>query len=538
MIFPGLFLFAVNSVYDIISDMKIRDTLLLILLIVFLSSVSVITHLSNNTLDNDASGEMVLSHCLFENKSPVCDDWTYGTEFRINNQIVFSLLFFLFNDWITVRIVGTLIIELMLLFSFVFMMHSVRVKTESILFGAILLLLPYCVAYGRIVLYFSFYAPYITFMFIICGCYFKYLDENKKWWVLTFLFTFISCTNGIRQFFTTVAPLLVLHFLLCLKRRDWKYIYKIFPVFFGGISGLLFFYLFILKIVHLEQGAGINIKYKGISELFIVIFSIMRQFGYRSGIPKFTFLWFMSLAGIFVMIYAVYHSITKVLTAKTDSLAIIYGMLPVTLLLNAVTFVLFDLPYNQRYDYARYLTPASVWCIPLFTLISCRIKNKKSSYSFSLIMIIFIGNSIINYCFLHNPNYFSQEYDGLPFRDTSDIGIYRESLNYLRNNKFELGYVFSDANVLTEKLNGVPVIPLEEKNHQIVYLDLLTRKKYREIDTQNVFLFAKYTEAASFLSYPISDFAELVNTEQNEAFIYRITSPEVFREYLSRYYQK
>ena len=104
--------------------MKKRTLLISVLFLNLFLSLLVIIHLANSQLDNDTSGEMVLSHCLYEKKSLVCDDWTYGTEFRINNQIIFAGLFFIFTDWTIVRIIGTLIIELILLFSFCFMINS------------------------------------------------------------------------------------------------------------------------------------------------------------------------------------------------------------------------------------------------------------------------------------------------------------------------------------------------------------------------------------------------------------------------------
>ena len=91
---------------------------------------------------------------------------------------------------------------------------------------------------------------------------------------------------------------------------------------------------------------------------------------------------------------------------------------------------------------------------------------------------------------------------------------------------------------MTEKLNGLPVIPLEENDGQIIYLDLLTRKSFRNLENENVFLIAKYNEANTFLSYPISKNAELVHNEQNEMFIFKLSDPDEFKSYLDNLYQK
>ena len=87
---------------------------------------SVITtwHISNNLLDDDASAELVLAKCLYDEKSLISKDFVYSTEFSINNQIIYAFLFSIFSDWTLVRFWGTLIIQLIALVSLVFLLRS------------------------------------------------------------------------------------------------------------------------------------------------------------------------------------------------------------------------------------------------------------------------------------------------------------------------------------------------------------------------------------------------------------------------------
>lgn len=510
-----------------------RIFLIAAFLMSFFASISVISHLSNRALDNDSSGELLLSKCLYDEKSLICPDWSYSTEFRINNQIIFALLFSIFENFIDVRITGIIIIEIILIGSFVFLLKSLDLCTESILFGMSIIILPYCVAYGRIVLYYGFYAPYLTFMFIIIGCFFQLRSaKNKKIWViLLFLFSFLGCINGIRQFFIVTIPLCFLQILMVIKKRTIKEFVYIIPCIFGSMAGLIVFYFVISKMIHMRQGASIKFVYKGISEFFIIVFSIMRQFGYRSNVQSNHFLWIMSLCGIFVMVYALFYAIKNLFTI-IDNKYYVYGMLVFSLILNAFTFLFFDLPYNLSYDYARYLTPASVWCIPIFCLLYDEEKNIIPRIIFCAAMVIFIGNSLINICFLHNPDLFTQDFDGLPFRETADIGRYSDALAFIREEKYELGYSFNDANVLAEKLNGLPVIWIEEKDGNIAYLDWLSRSSLKEINAEKVFLCAYYDKASSFRAYEVSDYAEPVFNDRNRLFIYEINDPSAFKQYL------
>ena len=514
-----------------------RITLIISFLIILVLDVIVTVHVSRNLLDNDTSGEMLLSKCLYDEKSLICSDWDYATEIRLTNQLVFAPLFGVFSDWTTIRIAGTLIIQALLLASFVFLMKGVSLHTESILFGSSLLLLPYCVAYGRITLYHSYYALYIAQAFFITGLFLRIRNNQKGaqgLQILLFLLCFIGCLQGLRIAYVSVIPLCILAFRFFLRReKENRQIFRL--AFFCGLAGafgLLLYALVISKLFRLGTQYNFRLSFKGKSEIFVVLFSILRQFGYRSGIGKGSFLGLMSFAGIGTAVYAVFLSGKAFLCEKDSRRYFLKAMLFVQLVMNFIIFLFFDLPYNTRFDYARYLVPASVWIIPLFCAVYEEQKNRINVICFYTFSAVFMINGLINLCFFHNPKHFSQEYDGLTFMDTKSISRYEPSVRFIRSEGFELGYAFSDSNSLSEYMDGFPIIGLSVEDGKVTYFNWLQRASCRDLRAEKVFLIAGINEAKTFRGSTSRDLSELVYNQDDRFLIFRINDPEAFKDFL------
>ena len=512
-----------------------RISLIITFLIVLILDIIVTIHVSENLLDNDTSGEMVLSKCLYDEKSLICDDWNYATEVRVANQMIFAPLFGIFSDWTVVRITGTFIIQAILLFSLIFLLKAGSLQTDSILFGSTLILLPYCVAYGRITLYHCYYALYISLMFLIIGCLFYGLDRSHRtvFILLMVLLCVLGCLNGIRIAFIAVLPLCVLGFR-CLLQKKKRFFYLSILCGTAAISGLALYKLIISSLFHLMTETSLRMSFKGISEIYVVIFSILRQFGYRSGIERKSLLGIMSAAGIGVCFYAVFLSGKAFFTEKNEKKLTLKSMLFIQLILTAGSFLIFDLPFNTRYDYSRYLVPASVWIIPLFCM---RFEENKIPYQkicFYAVLFIFAGNGLINLCFFRNPDHFTQDYDGITFTSTKSITRYDSAVRFIEENDYGMGYAFKDVNSLSEYMDGLPVVGIIYTDGKLGYFEWLSRKSFRNIQTENVFLIADYNDARTFRGITSREDSELVYSEKNKLFIYRIKDPDRFRSYLSQ----
>ena len=113
---------------------------------------------SKNLLDSDASSELILANHLYQSKKFISEDWIYSTELRVlNTQLIYAPLFGLFSDWHLVRFWGIIILQVILSASFWFLSASCRIPKNKRCYGLVLLLLPTSIAYGRTVLYQTYY---------------------------------------------------------------------------------------------------------------------------------------------------------------------------------------------------------------------------------------------------------------------------------------------------------------------------------------------------------------------------------------------
>lgn len=508
------------------------------LIIMVILDVIVTVHVSENLLDDDTSGDMMLSKCMYDERSLICSDWDYAIEIRIPNQAVFAPFFGIFSDWTSVRIAGTLIIQLIFMLSAAFMLRSAGLRTESILFGCILFLLPYCVSYGRIVLYHTYYAFYISHTFLIIGAFFRASEKPDNGFLaaVTAALCLTGCLYGIRVAFISIAPLCIIAFRILLrKKKEAEKLFRL-ALFCGlsGIAGLLLNSFVLTKFFRLNTTLDYNLAFKGLSEARTIFFAILRQFSVRSGIEKGGFLYVMSMAGILTACYTVFMSGKAFFTEKDDKKVILKGMLFVLLVLNTVVYLFYRLPYNYIYDYSRYLVPASVWIIPLLCAVFDEDRTGFRKVSFAAAMLIFSCNGLMNLAFFQNPDHFTQEYDGLFMQNTKSVTRYEGAARFIRENGYELGYAFGDSNVLTEYMNGFPVARIKNLRVRFIYEHWLTHRNYREIKAGKAFLLTDTAHWNVFQSLPASEGCELVYKEGNRILLIDLADPEAFKESLGK----
>ena len=180
---------------------------------------------SSTLLDSDASSELILGEKLAREGGILSSTWFYSTELRVlYNQIVYSLLFRLFSDWSLVRFLGAVIMQLLMLGAFYFLSRQAKIPFERFCVGGAAMLLPFSVAYGRIVLYHNYYIPHIIVVLTTVGLYLSLAKENRserKWAfplkaALLCLLAFGGGLGGVRQLMICTGPLLVSVFLSAL----------------------------------------------------------------------------------------------------------------------------------------------------------------------------------------------------------------------------------------------------------------------------------------------------------------------------------
>ena len=126
-------------------------------------------------LDSDMSSELVLSHLLRQEHKIVTQDWFYSTELRVFNiHWAFTPLFFLFDNWLKVRQIGTFIVLALMVLSCLYFCWQAGIRQLFPLIAAVMMT-PVSDAYFRILLLTISYPPYITATFFTMGLLFRYM---------------------------------------------------------------------------------------------------------------------------------------------------------------------------------------------------------------------------------------------------------------------------------------------------------------------------------------------------------------------------
>ncbi len=165
-------------------------------------------------LDSDMSSDLVLSHLLRQEHTLLSTNWYYSTELRVfHNHLVFAPLFFLSDNWLQVRTIGTAIILLGMLAA---CWYFCRQAGIGHLFPAIgtLLMMPMSEVYFRITLLTVSYPPHLFASFLSLGLLLHYIRTDKRrtrviLLTVQILFSFVIGMNGLRQVLTFYLPLLL-----------------------------------------------------------------------------------------------------------------------------------------------------------------------------------------------------------------------------------------------------------------------------------------------------------------------------------------
>lgn len=522
-----------NKDYDLCMFVSRQNRVLFILfLIVYAISALITYHVSRNLLDEDASAELLLAKCIYDERSLLPSDWYFGNEYRVNFQLILAPLFAFFSDWGIVRFVGVMIMQILLVCSFIFMLWQAKMQPSAILTGCILILLPWCVAYGRIVLYHCYYTPCLIFSFLILGLFFRvYCTNSKPTAVILFFICLLSCLNGIRQFYAFFIPFCAVGLWRFLRNNDRKMFFLSLVCMIFGFFGLIINKTVIMERIHVGNVNETKYAFNGLSSIFLTVFAILRQFSYRSNVVRTSFLGFMSLAGIATAVFSVFSSAKGLLFEKNWNKQILKGFLFVQLLWNMLVFLFYVPPHFSRYDYSRYLLTASIWVIPLFC---CLFEEKRTLLRrvvYWAVLGIFVGNSLLNFAFFGDPEKFSQDYDGLSYTSTSVVKKYANPIHFIQSQEYDLGYAVCDANVLTEKLNGLPIVWLNKTSDGLVYLNLLTRRSFRNVVSDKAFFIGTYDDAASFRAEIAKEEAIQVYSD-GEIFIYTLMDQSKFKHHI------
>ena len=519
----------------------------LLLLVLFLT-VRTNRYVAYHIIDDDAASELMLASLMKQEKSLFPEDWFYSTELILHNQLIYGFLFLFFDGWANVRFFGTCVIQILYLLSFLYMMSQSGLSRKAVLIGSILILLPYCVSYGRSILFHCYYVPRLAPGFLLTGLFFSFFKGKKPGtlsclirMILIILIAFINSMLFVRQVFITMLPLMGCLFFFLLSRAEkdkteyqrWMLIPVIMTA--AGIGGMLCNSRIMIPSLGLYQQTDQKLNVLPFSQWSAILEALLLQFGFRTDVKIFSAAGILSLGGLFcavIMIIAASLDLFRKDIADFREYSL-RTMLPVGLLINLFIFIFGEVPFRLRADYSRYLVPASVWIIPAVCSRVCmpqRLPHIKRVLFF-LCLSFFVLNGLYNERSFRHADDFRQPYDGLSYDNPHLADDLRTAVEYIRQHDYDLGYAFAgEANTLVELLNGFPVVSLRRSPDAVFeYANWLSLKSYKTLPAERTFFLMRSDDELIYKEMLDETGGEMVYFDDNGYVIYDISDLPYFR---------
>ncbi|MDD3214814.1 MAG: hypothetical protein PHY64_14175 [Eubacteriales bacterium] len=437
--------------------MKRKTLLRLILLIVLalqLAAVAVSLYQSpERYLDSDDAAEMVLAREMAREGALISDNWYYSTEIRIlGPQTVWALLFLFTDQWALIRVIGTMIMLVLLLWAYGYFARSMKLGIAGECLAPALLA-PISIPYFKYAVSVPYYAFPLIMVFWMFGLYASLttqkmtLRRKSLLYTLAILFSFLYGLVGVRSMMTLYAPMAVTVFAgLIIKERDWKAIalpkYRI-PLMMtaAALVGFICCNGFLLNHYHVSGVASVQVRNASAQDITTILWGIPAFFGYTEGTPVFSlaavasaFAIGLSAAYIACLVYVLKH-----LKKFTEAERAVLFFSVAALLVNGICFICLNM-YTSRY-----YIPVLILYLPTFAiLLRNRAQTEENRLARSalagLLALALLTTAITGY-----RNYFA----------TNQSGSIAKASKYLAENDYDYGYAtIWNSNIVTELTNG------------------------------------------------------------------------------------
>ncbi len=471
-------------------------------------------------IDSDASSELVLAEHLSKTCQILSTDWFYSTELRvINTQLIYTPLFWIFDDWHMVRFFGALILQGILILSFYFYTHLLDIEKNTFYICSALYLLPVSVCYGRIALYNCYYIPHIVLSLIIVGLIFAKKNSrnpsSKCARLLSLLIvSFLGGLGGIRQLMMTHIPailaVLIYYFIddyinksddHVFERKRCAFIVRAVCSTFFSCIGFVINKLYFAQNYSFKDYSTNTIKISNES-LDQVLYGYFHHFGFRDEIKLLSVTGVLSALGVVLGIYCFIVSFYRIIRYEKE--ANVQNTLPFVFFIAYTVVMLFIFfIVGDGYSFVLYFTPIVIWMIPIFVLEMRNVPkhlsllNLKKILPYIMVVIIFI-NGFVNSAFLISGKIFEQKYEGLGYKTYNARSYITPAVSFLQENGYDLGYAgFWNSNISTEISNGkIKMINLNMNFNDgtLYYYDWLTLKSNRSLVNKKKFILLSVDE--------------------------------------------
>ncbi|MDR2659523.1 MAG: hypothetical protein LBC27_05990 [Spirochaetaceae bacterium] len=416
-------------------------------------------------INSDMSSEMVLGNLLAKENKLVTSSWEYSTELRLVYQQLFYMpLFKIFEDWRVVRTITTLLNNLVLLFSYFFMMKQFDVSKKTILFTSLFLILPVSNLYWGTVLFGGFYVFFIAMFFCFLGLLAILLNptagRKTAIFVLFMISSFLFGAGGVRALMDIHIPVFIT--VLC-------------AYFFGKNAVIKPLILSVAALATCVLGYAVNCLlhkfYLFHSHNGVSLLDLSDIFFQRLGSTIYTFILFLgytpdarfiSLQGILgflsvIIAFLIFYELAKIIKKRgSDNISVINVSFAVFFIVSSIYHVvIFQILKGDNW----HLIPLYILYIPalamIFEFVKKNMSEKKAKLFIYAILFTILGSGLINLYIL-------------PIYDLNNNR--KDSISYIEKNNLHFGLAsFWNANVLTELTNGqVEMLALSPKNiHRI-----------------------------------------------------------------------
>ncbi|MGN0345960.1 MAG: hypothetical protein ACI4DU_01615, partial [Lachnospiraceae bacterium] len=319
-------------------------------------------------LDSDMSSEMVLGKLVSGGNGVLSRNWFYSTEIRVlNNQIVFGLLFHIFDSWHRVRVASAICLSLIMLGSFFYLCRELGIQ-KYFPYAASFLFLPFSVIYSDIVLMGLYYIPHIVISFLTIAMILHldrmfYETKLRNFWLVEALLALLSLLAGMggpRQLIILYLPLVLTSLYRTYQEKHFRYHGIYTALVFSGIGYLLNAKV-LSKYFSFNTWTELNFQNFSLEYVQRLISGILTSFGYTSG-EIFSDALVRNIACFAIVIalvlyYVYYFRHGKNLPSSERLLAIFFLM---NLLVYFLLYNFTDMSYEDRYA-----LPIIIFAIPL-----------------------------------------------------------------------------------------------------------------------------------------------------------------------------
>ncbi|WP_295298422.1 hypothetical protein [uncultured Brachyspira sp.] len=496
----------------------------------------------NNFADSDTSSELILSNLLAKEHSILSSNWYYSTELRVlNTQLIFAPLFYLFDSWNNIRVVGATLLLIIMLISGIFLCKQLKLDKLYIASFAIIILTPFSREYFTFVMSKSYYIPHISISFITFGLIlltarlkndFKY---KKYFIILNCILCIISVLagmGGLRQLLILYIPLFISSgYLFCIEKglffksnkvvyidtTNSHYFYIIFVetilILFSSIIGYLINSIYLSKIYYFSLYNHIKLTSFSLERLINVINGYLASIGFQEGTKIFSvsllpnFICFITIC---ILIISIIDILRNKIYSNEEKLLTLFFVVANIIFCGLYSFS--DFQYYNRYN-----LPIVIFA---YIIIIIFIKHKistlktKNYYNFFAIgiFVLFLLSGLLIY---FTPYYITKN----EFVDISNI---------LKDYECRYGYAsYWNGNVLTELSDGTLEIyswnpdinTISNVNEIFTWLQLV--KHSTEVPSGKIFCIFSANELGSPIAKSMEGSDILYKTDKYTIYIFQ-----------------